>query len=203
MQAMVTSALDEALVHSGYYIFDNFLSEYDYLELESQVQSLDKTNNFRPAKIGQSVDTKLHPLIRTDSICWLNESSQSPALASFHMGIHVIKQHLNRTLFLGIEQFECHYAIYKPGQFYKKHIDQFQNNQDRRISCVYYLNKIWQPRYGGELCIYNSEQECMASIFPLANRLVCFDSSLLHEVLPTKHIRYSIAGWFKSRPLSR
>lgn len=197
-----TNALDEALVHPGYHIIDNFLSDQDYRALQSQIQALAQNEFFRPAKVGQAADTALQLLVRTDHICWLNESLYSPALVGFHTAIDRLRQRLNRTLFLGLEQFEAHFAIYQPGQFYKKHIDQFQRNKDRRISCVYYLNDDWQPTYGGELCIYDTTQQCVASIFPSANRLVCFDSSMLHEVLPTQHIRYSIAGWLKSRPLS-
>lgn len=202
MNTIKTSALAEALVDVGYHVIDNFLSHHHHQALRTQIKALAKNQAFRPAKVGQSANTAHQPTIRTDHLCWVNESMHSTGLFAFHNAIDDLKQALNRTLFLGLEQFEAHFAIYRPGQFYKKHIDQFKNNQDRKISCVYYLNETWQPSYGGELCIYNTAQQPIIRITPFGNRLVYFDSTLLHEVLPTEHMRYSITGWLKSRPAS-
>jgi len=91
--------------------------------------------------------------------------------------------------------------VYEPGAFYRKHIDQFRHNKDRKVSCVYYLNLDWQEKDGGQLCLYDENENCLQSLFPLANRLVFFRSDLLHEVCITYRTRYSIASWLKSRAI--
>ncbi|MEC9256433.1 MAG: 2OG-Fe(II) oxygenase, partial [Pseudomonadota bacterium] len=62
----------------------------------------------------------------------------------------------------------------------------------------YYLNKNWQPGDGGELAIYDAEDQLITRVQPVLNRLVIFLSEEFpHEVLPAKNHRYSIAGWFR------
>ncbi len=38
---------------------------------------------------------------------------------------------LHRGLFLGVVDFEGHFAVYPPGTFYKPHIDRHRETQDR------------------------------------------------------------------------
>jgi SM-20-related protein len=90
-----------------------------------------------------------------------------------------------------------------PNGFYKKHVDQFATTKDRRISCVYYLNENWQPDFGGELTLYNTQDELLTHVQPLGNRFVCFNSDMPHEVCTAYQTRYSIAAWLKVRSLSR
>lgn len=196
-----TRALDKALVDVGYHLIDQFLSEEAYRGLQTYIQTLVKSTTLRAAKVGQSLQAKHHPRIRTDHIHWLDEINPPEPTHAFFDAINTLKQYLNQQLYLGLHQFEAHIALYSPGQYYKKHIDQFVGNQDRRISCVYYLNDHWSPEHGGELSIYNQEEQRIAHILPEGNRLVCFNSTLLHEVHPTHQSRYSITGWLKSRPL--
>jgi SM-20-related protein len=96
--------------------------------------------------------------------------------------------------------YEAHFAIYPPHHFYKKHVDQFTHSHDRKISCVFYLNEDWDPAHGGELILYNENDQPSTSILPIGNRMVCFNSTLVHEVQTTYRMRYSIASWLKSRP---
>lgn len=197
-----TSALDEALVSVGYHVIDHFLPQPHYHALQTYVQDLVHAASFRPAKVGQLSQTTHNPLIRTDHIYWLDEVNAAEPVRLFFDEIHALKHFLNQQLYTGLSQFEAHVAVYQPNQYYKKHIDQFAGNQDRRISCVYYLNNAWQPEYGGELSIYNNNQQPIAHIIPEGNRLVCFNSALLHEVHLTHQPRLSIVGWLKARSLS-
>ena len=63
--------------------------------------------------------------------------------------------HLNSTCYTGISSYEFHYTLYEAGSFYKKHIDQFRNNDSRQFSMIIYLNKNWEEDDGGELCIHH------------------------------------------------
>lgn len=189
----------DSLVDKGYAILDDFLEEPDYLALSAHVQLLVKQNEFKPAHIGQAQAMHRMPTIRADMISWLDHVAQIPAVDSYFSQMQQLKTLLNQTLFLGLADFETHFANYPPGAFYKKHIDQFTHNKDRRISCVYYLNENWQREEGGQLILYGPNNEQLSSILPSRNRLVCFRSDIPHEVCKTYRQRLSIAAWFKVR----
>ena len=108
---------------------------------------------------------------------------------------------LNRTLQLGLFEFESHFARYAAGTFYARHIDQFRGDSHRKLSCVLYLNENWQLEDGGELRFYlNGDGAEFEDVLPQGGRLVVFLSGqFAHEVLPAKRERMSIAGWFKTR----
>ena len=55
-----------------------------------------------------------------------------------------LREALNRGLFLGLEDFECHFALYPPGAFYRKHVDRFRDDDRRMVSAVIYLNDAMQ-----------------------------------------------------------
>jgi len=103
---------------------------------------------------------------------------------------------LNRTFFMGLFDYECHYAKYTHGDFYKKHVDAFKGRSNRVFTSVLYLNT---PNEGGELVIYKPKSKVVeVSISPKAGTLVLFESErFVHEVLPAVDNRYSIAGWFR------
>jgi SM-20-related protein len=104
--------------------------------------------------------------------------------------------HLNGSCFTGITGYEFHYALYEEGSFYKKHIDQFRNNDSRQFTVIVYLNEDWQLADGGELCIYHLDH--LQHISPANAKCVFFKSSELpHEVLVTNKPRLSITGWLK------
>jgi len=111
---------------------------------------------------------------------------------------------LNRRLFMGLFDYESHFAHYPIGAFYKKHRDAFAgqsgNRQPNRVlSTVLYLNSAWQPHEGGELLIYAEDGEAIIeTVVPVYGRLVIFLSEKFpHEVLPATRERKSIAGWFR------
>lgn len=157
---------------------------------------------FKSARVGPIVQAQQNNTIRTDEIYWLDEGSEEPAVQAYLKNAFQIAHILNQSLFLGLIEFETHFAAYHPGSFYKKHIDQFATKKTRKISCVYYLNEAWQEEFGGELKLYNKEGQLIQNVSPLANRFICFNSDLPHEVCLTHQPRYSIAGWMKTRSMS-
>ncbi|MFM9815886.1 2OG-Fe(II) oxygenase, partial [Streptomyces scabiei] len=77
---------------------------------------------------------------------------------------------LNRNFFLGLFDYECHYAKYQQGDFYKKHYDAFKGRSNRVFTTVFYLNT---PDSGGELIIYKPKsKQVEVCIKPQAGTLV-------------------------------
>ena len=67
---------------------------------------------------------------------------------------------VNRQFYLGLFDYECHYAKYEHSDFYKKHLDAFKGRSNRVFSTVSYLNT---PAQGGELIIYHQESTEVAA----------------------------------------
>lgn len=136
--------------------------------------------------------------IRGDSIAWL-EAGQSAACDAYLALMEQLRQRLNRELFLGLDEYESHFALYAPGAFYRAHLDRFRDDDQRTVSVVIYLNADWLPEQGGALRLH-PEGAASVDIAPEAGRMVMFLSAeMLHEVLPTRRERLSLAGWFRRR----
>ncbi|WED42534.1 2OG-Fe(II) oxygenase [Legionella cardiaca] len=193
--------LIEDIYQQGFHIIDNFLPSHHCQSLRSTAETLRSQGQFRSAKIGRNQHATHNSSVRTDQICWVDKQNNA-AINAYMMRITEIKTLLNQSLFLGLVDFETHFAIYEPGAFYKKHIDQFATTKDRRISCVYYLNETWDESFAGQLTLFDRNDNYLSSINPLGNRFICFSSDLPHEVCQTQKTRYSLTGWIKTRPLT-
>lgn len=153
---------------------------------------------FKPAGVGRQSDYSKNDDVRRDSIQWIE--GETAAQADWLAWSASLQQHLNRTLLLGLFSFESHYAHYKPGAFYKTHLDSFKGRANRVVSLVVYLNPEWQNSWGGELVIYSDTQpnDALATVIPKFGTVVTFLSEdFPHEVKPSLHDRYSLAGWFR------
>jgi SM-20-related protein len=199
---LIPESLAADIAHHGYVILDNFLSAPCIAQLAAEAVQLQATGMMRKAKTGQRELSITHSELRGDSIFWLDPNHASAAQQEYLAATHAIQTSLNQTLFLSLFELESHFAIYPIGSRYHKHIDQFQTDQSRKISCVLYLNQDWRPDDGGQLRIYleNSEHAAFFDVFPNAGRLVLFLSDRFpHEVLPATRERISITGWFRTR----
>lgn len=195
----LTPIADE-IYRCGYYIGDDFFDNKTYLALSASIRTMHQEGCFQAAKIGAKQDKILETTVRNDQIVWLDKTLNNPAINTYFDALNKMCQELNQSLFLGLIHYEAHFAIYPPNHFYKKHTDQFVHKNDRKISCVFYLNEDWQKTDGGELILYNEADQPSISIRPLGNRMVCFKSNMVHEVKTTYKMRYSIAAWLKIRP---
>ena len=82
--------------------------------------------------------------------------------------------------------------------FYEKHLDSFRGSKNRVVTTVYYLNDDWNEKNGGELVIYDEDNNYLKTVTPQINTLVVFLSDKFpHEVLAANKKRFSIAGWFR------
>jgi SM-20-related protein len=155
--------------------------------------------HFAPAGIGRGVDLRRDTSIRGDVISWLDESRDADrAYLKLMEGLRVS---LNEQLFLGLYDYECHYAVYDTGAHYQKHLDVLAGRKNRLLSTVVYLDSEWTLADGGELLLYGaSDPIAIARILPRPGLMVLFLSEdFPHEVLPATRPRHSIAGWFRGR----
>lgn len=198
MDPQYTQAIDE-IAEKGWAVIPNFLEAETVKALLAEQRKLVADGAFKEAGIGKGSSFQLRPEIRSDQVMWFNENNITALQKTFLDKIDELRLLLNQEFYLGLRSFECHFALYPPGSFYKKHLDQHKAVQHRIISCVFYLNDTWQPEDGGQLRIYEGDSEDQfVEIDPLAGTLVCFKSAeILHEVLPTQKERYSITGWLR------
>lgn len=155
-----------------------------------------RSDRWEQAGIGRRQDNHINDWVRRDSTCWLDGSSepQQRYLAKTAQ----IRAELNRRLLLGLFDYESHYARYGTGAFYRRHRDAFQGRSNRVLTTVAYLNPDWSERDGGELVLYDDNEQELARLLPTLGSLVIFLSEdFPHEVLPAQRTRFSIAGWYR------
>ena len=198
--AQKTSKIIEKLGQVGYAVIDHFIDADLTQSLAQQAQSLKQTGTMKKAATGLKRDT--HQEFRGDFIHWIEASEASPEEQFYLALMDEIKAAINQAFFLGLFELESHFAVYPAGAGYQKHLDQFIGTEERKITCILYLNEDWQEADGGQLRMYLSPTETneFVDIEPQGGRLVMFVSSdFLHEVLPAKRERVSITGWFRTR----
>ncbi|ELA9814194.1 2OG-Fe(II) oxygenase [Vibrio parahaemolyticus] len=184
--------LIDALATDGYYIWDDFLSEDEVTQLRDCIP-----DNWKKARIGRNDDVIRIESIRSDKIQWLKPAMGQP-IANYLSKMEEIRQEVNRHFFLGLFEYEAHFAKYEKGDFYQKHLDCFKGNENRRLTTVFYMNESWSEEDAGELVVYDLNDKEIATIPPRGGRLLVFLSEQFpHEVLPTNAERFSIAGWFR------
>lgn len=187
-----------ALAGPGFIILDGALPQHLTQALVDLIAV--KANGLRRAGIGRDGGYQLNDAVRGDAIQWLEPGDA--AVTEFLSAMDTLRQALNGRLYLGLSDYEAHFARYTPGAFYKKHRDAFRGKPGRKVSSVFYLNPDWDLAAGGELVLYDEagEQE-LVRVAPECGRLVLFLSEdFPHEVLPARHQRQSIAGWFRIKP---
>ena len=181
----------------GWWVGENALDNDLVEALRSELAELMEADRLHRAGIGRDHDFHLDRSIRSDRVFWLTR--QRPVQSRFLDRMEELRLALNRELFLGLFEFEAHFAHYPPGGHYNKHFDSFRGAANRIVSSVTYLTQNWQPGDGGELVIYGEEgDEILATVEPRAGTFVLFLSEEIpHEVLTSHTDRTSIAGWFR------
>ncbi|GED21659.1 2OG-Fe(II) oxygenase [Halomonas halmophila] len=189
--------LIDSLVERGWYVGRDFLPDALCQSLLAELDDKTRRDALVAAGIGRGDQHHLRRDIRGDAIYWLDRESQ--AQRRYLETMAELQQALNQALFLGLFEYEAHFARYPPGSFYRRHLDSFQGRANRIVSTVGYLTPDWPADGGGEMVIYSPDDDReVARVLPEAGTLVCFMAETIpHEVLPTHRPRASIAGWFR------
>ncbi|MDN3701836.1 2OG-Fe(II) oxygenase [Vibrio artabrorum] len=184
--------LIDALSTQGYFVWDDFLTQEEVVALRDCIPE-----NWKKARIGRNDEVTRESTIRSDKIQWLRRDMGQPA-SLFLDKMEQIRLAANQAFFLGLFEYEAHFAKYEKGDFYQKHLDCFKGNENRRLTTVFYMNDEWTEDDAGELVVYDLKDNHIATIPPKSGRLFVFLSEQFpHEVLPTNTERFSIAGWFR------
>ncbi|MFQ2430629.1 2OG-Fe(II) oxygenase [Aeromonas caviae] len=185
-------AVMDAIYTRGWVIVDDFLTAVEVDALKACLP-----DEWRPAGIGRETLHQDNRDIRRDQIHWLDASLGAP-VADYLARMESLRLAANRSLMLGLFDYEAHFARYRQGDFYATHRDAFAGRSNRRLTSVFYLNNDWQPEAGGILRVYDDSEQFLMDVSPRGGRLVLFLSEEFpHEVLPASRERYSIAGWFR------
>ncbi len=190
------SAIVDGIERQGYIVLPSFIPDDLINSLQAQVASLQESD-LKSASVGRGQQQQNNSAIRRDKIHWLSHLNSTDN--EFLALMEALRNSLNQVLYLGLFDYECHYAVYQKGDFYKTHHDALKGKINRVLSMVIYLNKKWNKDDGGELIIYNEDEKTvLEKISPKAGTIAIFLSEQFpHEVLAAKKIRYSIAGWFR------
>lgn len=198
IEAQIIDGID----HQGYVVIENAIPAELCLNFLQKFKSFNE-DEFKLAGIGREAGFQTNQSIRSDYIHWLqgNELELSP----YFQLMEQLRLHLNRHFYLGLYDYECMFAHYPEKAFYQKHVDAFKDKpkagNNRIITTILYLNPDWPDDQGGELLLYqHDEEKPFKTVLPKMGTLVIFLSDEFpHEVLPAKKSRYSITGWFRTK----
>ncbi len=201
----LTETIINHLSDQGYAVIENFLPGQEIKALSHHAKSLQKNGEMHKAATGLSKQNTNNSILRGDFIHWI-EASQACKIEQIYLdSMSSLQQAINQSFFLGLFELESHFAIYPPGAGYQKHFDRFIGRNERKVSCILYLNEDWTKDYGGALRMYldQKDENNYIDITPQAGTLVVFLSEeFLHEVLPAKRERISLTGWFRTRSVN-
>ena len=152
-----------------------------------------------PARTGAA---RTGSVVRGDSTHWFLTGAMSAPQQAFTDRIDALRVALSHELVLGLVDAKSHYAVYRPGAGYARHLDRLRGNDARVVSAVFYLNEEWREAEGGALRLYLADGS-PRDVYPRAGNLLLFLSAQFeHEVLPATRDRLSIACWMRQRRLA-
>lgn len=164
--------------------------------LQENIKQLQRENKLCAAGIGNAAIKATGQQMRGDQICWMDKKHTNVYEQEFLQLAEEFIDHLNSTCYTGINGYEFHYAVYEEGTAYKRHTDQFKNNEHRKYSLITYLNDSWLEENGGQLQVF--QKDSTQQVLPHSQTAVFFKSDELeHEVLKANRERMSISGWLK------
>lgn len=193
----------EGLETRGWVCLDNFMDEITARQLASESMEAWESGDFRKAGVGRGSNRVIREDIRRDHVLWLDDTSEGPAARGYLARLEELRQAINRRLFLGLFDYEGHFAVYPEGAFYKAHLDRHRGTADRIVTAILYLNDGWQPDDGGRLKIWTTpgdQERDYEWVEPRLGTLVVFLSGdHWHEVEVAQKTRMSVTGWFRVR----
>lgn len=190
---MVEQILRE-IERNGFALIPKLVSATDLAEMNRFFD--EHRPEFRPAMVGPKDNRQRVEAVRGDYTFWIDALDPVKPFEKLVHFLDQLKEEVNKKFFLGLQQYECHLAYYPPGTFYKKHLDKHESNSTRSLSFVFYLNQT----AGGELVLYNKNNEVIKIVPPEAGSFICFMSDEFpHEVKPASMERRSFTGWMHTK----
>lgn len=160
-----------------------------------------ESGEFRRAAVGRGESRVIREDIRRDHVLWIDDMQQCTALDRYRERLEKLRVAINRQLFMGLVDYEGHFAVYPPEAFYKAHLDRHIGTQDRMVTAILYLNPNWAPEDGGRLKIWTTRGDKEGAyewVEPRMGTLVVFLSGdHWHEVEVSNVHRHSLTGWFR------
>lgn len=194
----VFDRIADGLAEQGYAVVDQFLSQAEVDAILQLEEFQSEGSSFKKAGIGNSKSLQIQEAVRGDFIHWLDKNTAPESVKVYLQRVEELIQFLNQALFLSLKDVEVHMTVYPVGSFYKRHLDQFKQDDHRKLSVICYLNNQWKETDGGQLRMYLADKSF--DVFPTAGKLVIFRSDQIeHEVLPATRPRMSITGWILDR----
>lgn len=202
----------DRLVEAGWALVRDLVPPDEIEALRSEAVALLADGAFREAGIGGAARER-HPEIRSDVVHWLEAGDADTAGNRYLARMESLRVTLNRALYLGLESFDGHYAVYPPGSCYQRHLDASRRAPRRALTCITYLNPGWTVEDGGQLRLYlpagddtappssPTDEEQPLDVLPSGGSTILFLADRIeHEVLPARRQRMSLTGWFQRRP---
>ncbi len=187
------------LATDGWCLVSHLLTDVQTRALADECAAMHNASLLLPARIG-SARSSSH--LRGDSTHWFDQGNMTTAQQDFSDRMDALRIHLGRDLMLSLVDCESHYAVYRPGARYARHLDCLRDSDARVISAVFYLNDDWLEAQGGALRLYMADGSAR-DFYPRAGSLLLFLSAQFeHEVLPASRDRMSIACWMRQRALA-
>jgi SM-20-related protein len=182
----------------GFATMEHALPAALQVSLRASCQNSD-TLPFAASGMGRGAGRNTDVAVRNDVVRWMDHSEVAAHLYLNEMD--ALRVALNQRLYLGLLDYECHYAIYGAGARYGKHLDAMAGRTNRLLSTVVYLNNDWVPTDAGQLVLYRgAAARPIKHILPMPGLMVMFLSrDFPHEVRAATRSRHSIAGWFSGR----
>ena len=165
--------LINGLIEDEFGMLEEFFPRELLLNLRSNAEQYYQLGLMAPAGIGRKFSYEKNAKVRGDLIRWIDNNSDDQYEKAFLESVHDFISYLNQSCYTGINDFEFHYANYKPFNFYKRHLDQFKSDKGRKFSLVMYLNEYWQEEDGGNISLY-PEGNDPVNIYPVNGRVVFF-----------------------------
>ena len=186
----------------GWTVRRDFASRTAVTALRARLAAWWESGELREAGIGRGSSLQVRKDIRRDHVRWL-DFTHGPFADLLATHLEPLRLAMNRTMYLGLHEYEGHVTVYPPGAFYRRHVDQFRDAAHRKLSVILYLNDAdWSADDGGQLRLFipDGDGEREVDVLPEGGTLVVFLShEIPHEVLPTKRERFSLTGWFRTR----
>lgn len=192
-------ALVEAVAAEGLAVVRDAIPAPLVAALRVVAHERDASGEFRAAGVGRAAGRVERADVRGDRIRWLEPAEARPAEAALFALVEALRVALNEALYLGLFDFEGHYAIYPPGAGYARHLDRFRDDDARVLTLIAYLNGGWTDAHGGALRVQRGDG-VTRDVAPEGGTLVAFLSERFpHEVLPASRERLAFTGWFRRR----